>query len=320
MLIELDDSLNDTDYLNRNIEKLKLVIDAHINGFHYLFLNKSLRQTLQSIFTKEPKYKNAIERIFIYTTQTGSLREFVKKKVLIVNDISPGFIEKDKIICIKLSKIIPNINATCLLGENMQDAKFYKKLSELYISRKRINYEESLSCTLRAGGGDTTVDSLEQIYNEKNYFCLCVLDKDKKEDGHYGTTASKVINFCKGCEGSFDYFVIPCLEIENLISPKIYKEIAYENNLDSNKIDSLNLLANKEFNFVKFFDFKEGDVPIKGLGKDIFKKFIVWLEKDNGRNEREFFQKLDDDYKELHIEVVSVIISWTCAPEKMIIT
>lgn len=320
MLIELDDSLNDIDYLNRNLEKLKLVIDAHINGFHYLFFSKDLTETLKTIFTQEPKYNIAITRIFFQTSQTGSLRDFVKKRVLIVNDISNKFIDKDKIILIKLSKIIPNINATCLLGENMQDAKFYKKLSELYISRKRINYYGRLSCTLRAGGGDTTVDSLEQIANEKNYFCLCVLDKDKKEEGSYGGTASKVISFCKSCEGSFDYFVIPCLEIENLISPKIYQEVAYENNLESKKIDSLNFLANKEFDFVKFFDFKEGEISIKGLGKDIFKKFIVWLEKDNGRNEREFFQKLGDDYKELHIEVVSVIISWTCAPEKMIIT
>ena len=319
MLIELDDSLNDTDYLNRNLEKLKLVIDAHINGFHYLFLSKSLRQTLQSIFTKEPKYKNAIERIFIHTTQTGSLREFVKKRVLIVNDISSGFIEKDKVICIKLSKIIPNINATCLLGENMQDAKFYKKLSELYIRRKRINYSGKLSCTLRAGGGDTTVDSLEQISNEKNYFCLCVLDKDKREEGIYGGTASKVINFCKEYEGSFDYFITPCLEIENLISPKIYKEIVLENNLPSNKIDSLNILEKKEFEFIKFFDFKKGDSILEGLGDDIFKKFLNWLKKGNGKNENEFLKSLTKEYKDLHLEVVTIVVSWTCAPEKSII-
>lgn len=319
MLIELDDSLNDIDYLNRNLEKLKLVIDAHINGFHYLLLSKDLTKTLQRIFTHEPKYKNIITRIFIHASETGSLSEFVKKRVLIVNDIFNKFIDKDKIILIKLSKIIPNINESCILGENIQDAKFYKKLAEIYISRKRINYRGKLSCTLRAGGGDTTVDSLEQISNEKNYFCLCVLDKDKKEEGVYGETASKVINFCKRCEGSFDYFVIPCLEIENLISPKIYKEIVLENNLPSNKIDLLNILEKKGFEFIKFFDLKKGDSTLEGLGNDIFKKFLNWLKKGNGKNENEFLKSLPKEYIDLHLEVVTIVVSWTCAPEKSII-
>ncbi len=49
MLIELDDSLsNEKEYLRKNINKLKLLIDAHVNGFHYLHIDFRLPNAIIS--------------------------------------------------------------------------------------------------------------------------------------------------------------------------------------------------------------------------------------------------------------------------------
>ncbi|WP_221762963.1 hypothetical protein, partial [Streptococcus oralis] len=58
---------------------------------------------------------------------------------------------------------------------------------------------------------------------------------------------------------------------------------------------------------------------LEGLGNDIFKKFLNWLKKGNGKNENEFLKSLPKEYIDLHLEVVTIVVSWTCAPEKSII-
>ena len=41
--------------------------------------------------------------------------------------------------------------------------------------------------------------------------------------------------------------------------------------------------------------------------------------KKQAQNENEFLKSLPKEYIDLHLEVVTIVVSWTCAPEKSII-
>lgn len=309
MLIELDDSLsNEKEYLRKNINKLKLLIDAHVNGFHYLLLSKSMVKVLKEIISDESFLKQVFS-IQYQSTQIGGYKQKLKKRVLIISERYNSK-KENNIIYMKLSKVQPNINPVVVLSENSFDAKFYKKLSEGYIKHKVVDYRGRINCKPRGGGGSTTVEFLEAVAEEKDSFCLCIVDKDKKEPECFGDTANSVINFCSKNDGSFDYFILSCLEIENLVPPKFYSEIVS----DSNVINTLSILENKEFSFLKFFDFKKGSETIDGLGEGIFKKFYKWID-ESEKNERDFIKKVSDDYKKLHLEIVNNVISWSCCPQ-----
>lgn len=166
--------------------------------------------------------------------------------------------------CMTVSGIIINPNEypsfefdreVHLLVENLLDAKMFEYVVDFY----KRNHSDFLKIPISffpwQGGGDTTHQNFKQAIDDKRYFCLSVLDGDRKHDGQdadYGDTYKKVsrltnkyLPFNCMCYGTF-YL----REVENLIPFHIIKA---DNNYKNKQILVDNLLFDSSY-----FDFKEG--------------------------------------------------------------
>lgn len=108
---------------------------------------------------------------------------------------------------------------THLLVENIEDAFFFKYLTD-YFQRKQKTMSCSVCSYKLMGGGDTTSKVVEYEMDLQEHFVLAIADSDKHypNDPHLGETASKI----KSCLSSnpFNchlYHMTKVCEIENLI-------------------------------------------------------------------------------------------------------
>lgn len=163
---------------------------------------------------------------------------------------------------------IPNFewyNKTRLLTENLMDAGFYEFVTAYYMRKSRIKGFKDESEKI-PGGGDTTVQYVEnQIKNGKN-FCLAIVDSDLKyKGGSLKETSSKVKN-CIDHNTPFNcnYYVIEDLsEIENMIPFHIISSFpTYKNNQ----------IIKNGLNFCQdYFDFKKGLKTDDLINEDYYK-------------------------------------------------
>lgn len=141
---------------------------------------------------------------------------------------------------------------THLLVENIEDAFFFKYLTD-YFQRKKKTMNCSVCSYKLMGGGDTTAKVLEYENNLQEHFVLAIADSDKHYPGdpHLGETASKI----ESCISSnpFNcslYHMTMVCEIENLIPFECIRKI---NNFKNHIL----ILDKKGFDY-SFFDMKDG--------------------------------------------------------------
>lgn len=142
-----------------------------------------------------------------------------------------------------------------LLVENLLDAEMFKYIVD-YFKRANSGFL-NIPCSFFAwqGGGDTTHQNFNQAISDKRYFCLSILDGDRKyddKDASYGDTYNKVAKLKKqlspfNCTCYGTYYL---REVENLIP---YSIIAQEKNYKKKQI-----VADKLSFDYSYFDFKEG--------------------------------------------------------------
>lgn len=172
--------------------------------------------------------------------------------------------ENGREICQKTYTYYLNINASsmaCLIGEDLNDTKFYEHVLKWFICQKNANYFYSFHGI--GGGGKNTYRA---ILNEldSQHITICIIDTDKKyqqcsieTDSTYGNCINLVHSDV--CE----YKILPLdvHEIENLI-PLNYIDLFdnWENGdaNDTRKKRAFDFLRNNAEEILPYFDYKKG--------------------------------------------------------------
>ena len=140
-----------------------------------------------------------------------------------------------------------SIQPPFIVGESMWDVSFYKYLASSYHSTA------FMSCIEVLGGGDTTDEAVRSICR-KGFFCLVIVDSDKKySDCREGRTASS----CRKLEGKYPNLHIEVLsvhEAENLIPIAFLEKKATKKGLDLLR----RLKQKSRYAVLDYYDIKEG--------------------------------------------------------------
>ena len=133
----------------------------------------------------------------------------------------------------------------------------FKLICEFYLQHNNLNI--GIKYTPIHGGGDTTADVLSIVKNEKNNFCLAIVDSDKKcPTSPYGSTLKKVMSLNRPIGFNCDYiFSENFQETENLIPLKILEMISLKSIDWKNGYDMLNRIFCSNLN-IHFYDLKFG--------------------------------------------------------------
>lgn len=144
------------------------------------------------------------------------------------------------------------IQPPTLLCENLNDTQFYFALCEEYFGVDYLNKKNA-----RGGGGSSTADNLEQIVNNKDSFCLCIVDSDIKYPGSgNGGTYDAIVNKGLIPYPTYEVFKLFVHEIENLIPIEI---IGKHIKKKDDRVFSKRLKAiDKGGDVLKYYDIKEG--------------------------------------------------------------
>ena len=144
------------------------------------------------------------------------------------------------------------IQPPILLCENLNDTRFYFALCEEFLGIDIINTKNG-----QGGGGSSTADNLEQIVNNKDRFCLCIVDSDVKYPGcEDGGTYAAILNKKMDPHPSYEVCKLAVHEIENLVPKKIIgKHIKGKRNREFSK-----RLMDVDDNgdILKYYDIKDG--------------------------------------------------------------
>lgn len=199
----------------------------------------------------------------------------VNQYILIVPEIIGERMKKEKLpdnreqtICqltlseLAQSDITDKVN---MLTENIEDSDFYKIIGKFYENTCNIK-----NCLLdfekRMGGGSTTVKVFENIVEERQRLCLCIVDSDQKFYNAFnekiGETMGKMKEFIKNKPEDLWWKVLflEVHEIENLIPIHWMEEVTKEIQGAEQGIAFLQYLSRLEEKHspVFFFDIKKG--------------------------------------------------------------
>lgn len=154
-----------------------------------------------------------------------------------------------------------NFQRCILLGENGNDVMIYAKIADYYRTYNNLNF--SLSYKSQTGGGSTTVKEYETIYNNKEEFCFCILDSDKRTPTTaIGDTAKAVRKFHNSLDSGINYkchyHILDVLELENILPLNFYKKELESVGEKKGILKKIQKLKSIEEDSILFFDFKEG--------------------------------------------------------------
>ena len=262
MLIEIDDSIvakASSDDANA-LFILQMLATSQRKGFHIIWavrrvLKKIVKltklssldiATYSAILNKYSTISSEYKKIGFYALVTYTVPTRQDLTFIVINPKEvPGFNLESK---------------TNLLTENLLDATFFEYVANYKKAKSGISQHITIECDKEPGGGDTTAQKYEDFAVKKEYFCLSVLDGDKKHPtASPGGTCSKVIKTHRRLQpfNCLYYYTAKLLEVENLIPQDLYLK---DSNYQHNKIVSTPLLFD-----MSFFDIKEG-LKYKKLG------------------------------------------------------
>lgn len=186
---------------------------------------------------------------------------------------------------------------THLLVENIEDAFFYRYLSD-YFQRRYKTRSCNLCSYKLMGGGNTTSKVIEYEIDLQEHFVLSIADSDKHFDGdaHLGETASKIK--CCLSNNPFNchlYYMTKVCEIENLIPFKYISD-------NPNYKGHILVTDQKGFNR-SYFDMKDG-VHYSYMFTD--KGFNYWSTQLSHLADANVFAQIDTDRKSLSKEDFNV--------------
>ena len=246
MVFELTDSLIDQRVIDNKV---------HRDSLHNLFLgyeegNLILSMSLDLLDFLDSGLDDTLSKRVINRLQNSVLAHYDvlwQTKVVLDNpdtnnhELSIDFFRNS-------SAIQPPI----LLCENLDDTRFYFALCKEYFGVDMINTKNG-----QGGGGSSTADNLEQIVNNKDRFCLCIVDSDVRYPGcDDGGTYVAILNKHLNQHPSYEVFKLTVHEIENLIPITIIgKHIKDKRDRELSK---RLIEVDNNGDILKYYDIKEG--------------------------------------------------------------
>ncbi|MCK5719195.1 MAG: hypothetical protein KAH84_04505 [Thiomargarita sp.] len=288
MLIFLTDNILKTtpEYSEfRLIVCLENLLIAYFEGKHILIAESRTISNYQKIAKLSERAKASLDKI----------KKFVRKGGLDIKNEFPFYIQivyarKSKITINKTIINIPiwyfedsnAIQETIILGEHINDARFFYQLAYAYLTTKKKLKTAQIKIRAKPihGGGSSTNDVLHTKCKD-NTLCLCIVDTDcKAPNTKFGNTAKSLglsqnkqqewQNISKQSDNSITIeknsalakaFAINVHEIENLI-PTCLIESSLPKNSPDNIFDKIDILKKWEQNdaneWRKFIDMKNG--------------------------------------------------------------
>lgn len=246
MLFELSDEL-----INYPIEQETNVIDCITNVLIGYYEGNHLLMSSES-FCEKFKIKiidNRAKRALFYLEKHLSYSYDVNWHAKVVlNDADPKKHEINLDFFNKTSAIQP----TRVIGEHLNDAYFY-----YYIMCSMININdivENTSYIPDLGGGSSSIDKIEQLYNNSDSINLGIFDSDKKHpsDNNKDRMSEKISKKFRNKKTNVGIETINVLEVENLIPLSFILKLYKDKKTIFNKIKS------ECPEFLNFYDFKEG--------------------------------------------------------------
>lgn len=257
MLIEIDESIATSAKLgNQNsLQALHLIATSQSMGYHIVWAQRKTLKLILTISQLGP-YDLNIYNIILkkYVTKTSDYKK-ITFRTIITNRFTTSYNINGIIIN---PDEVPNfnyVNRTVILAENLSDINFFEYIALYYLKEINLNKSINIEFDKQLGGGDTTSTEYEKYSVQKERFCLCILDGDRKYDSPtalYGQTYKNVKTIADKI-GSFNciyYGTQRVLEIENLIPSLLYLS---DSNYKNEQIIRDNLLFD-----LSFFDLKEG--------------------------------------------------------------
>ena len=236
----------------RALDVLRDLAFAYRKCCHIVFAGRKVLETIKDVEGLSKDDKKIYESIGLRLTSNQQFYRSFSFHAFVTFD-RPTAITNDKVI------VNPNevpafewFNKTRLLTENLIDARFYEVVTSYYMRKSQIRGFKKESENI-PGGGDATVQYVENQMKEKKSFCLAIVDSDLKYKGGSLKETSSKVKKCIDENTPFNckYYVIEDLsEIENLIPFHIVTSFAtYKNNQIVK--DGLQFCQD-------YFDFKKG--------------------------------------------------------------
>ena len=157
--------------------------------------------------------------------------------------------------------------STSILGEDLNDARFYIYIGNFYIKNNSILNKFALKHSCCHGGGSQTVKIYNNILAE-NKFCYCIVDSDKKHPNSPRGETCKA--FLKNADDDvkdlfFEKFgqvrILDAHEVESIIPFNVLTEIIVNGNSSRDlilTIKRLQRMIEKDSNIRIYLDHKKG--------------------------------------------------------------
>jgi hypothetical protein len=246
------------------------IMTAYREGKHIIIISpKYVKILLQDELVKQ-EAKIILKHYLNHNKSIINILDYVKVVIYVV----PSSIEltryssiKSKIEfrCIYLSELLDSatIQKSIILGENGKDSDLYSFFAEYYRLKKNLDHLV-IKYKPQTGGGSTIEKEYETIYRNKEEFCICLVDSDKRAPHkQIGDTARKVLkinvkmekeNFNMKCH----LLILNTLMAENLLPDTFYKTAYKADVLKKKIISSLNILEKDDCNIKHYFNYKKG--------------------------------------------------------------
>ena len=196
---------------------------------------------------------------------------------------------------------------TSLIGEALDDSKFYVQIGDFYIRNNPILNKFALNYCSSNGGGCQTAKVYNDILQQKR-LCYCIVDSDKKHsyiNSHRGETCKAF--FKKAGEFKETLFhqfgqvrILDVHEVESIIPFNILVKIVEDRERGEAQIKTIQRLyrmIEKGSDIRKYLDHKKGLTKQKAqeLDKKYNKYYIPELNKLLGKNNKCFMHEDDEN-------------------------
>lgn len=302
MVFELSDDLATCP--PSNIEALTVALNNLLIGYYEGNLSLMASSALCRFFHDKKLVEGVRQSIALnhLLNNNGYHPDVLWHIKVVVENANPEKHELDISFFAKTESIQP----TSLLCENLEDTKFYLKLSEMF------RPDNPMVAVGRNGGGGTTADVFRAI-QRRNVVCLAILDSDVKyPDCEQGNTARRCVNSLQKKYANLEVKVLPVHEAENLVPVSFMLQKACAEGVVFLK----RLLKKSRLDQLVFYDVKEGITKEKANEHMKYKDFAETLFRiTNPRNpngfEAFFALKKESDnlFPELHPDMLSLFVA-----------